>query len=148
MLVLSCVPPFVTPRTVAVQAPLTMGFSRQEYWRGLHFLLQGIFLTQGLNLSLLHWQMDSLPLSHCMSVRPSFTKQNMVQRSFIIITFSLRNPLLLLLFFPLRILFKKMWDKGQVFFFNVDHFLKSILNVLQYCFCFTFWFFGLEAWGS
>ena len=30
-------------------APLSMGFSRQEYWSGLHFLLQGIFLTQGLN---------------------------------------------------------------------------------------------------
>ena len=29
---------------------------------GCHFLLQGIFLTQGSNLSLLHWQMDSLPL--------------------------------------------------------------------------------------
>ena len=31
---------------------------------GFHFLLQGIFLTQGLNLGLLHWQEDSLPLSH------------------------------------------------------------------------------------
>ena len=31
---------------------------------GCHFFLQGIFLTQGLNLYLLHWQMDSLPLSH------------------------------------------------------------------------------------
>ena len=34
---------------------------------GCHFLLQGIFLTQGLNpslLCLLHWQVDSLPVSH------------------------------------------------------------------------------------
>ena len=34
---------------------------------GCHFLLQGIFPTQGLNphlLCLLHWQADSLPLSH------------------------------------------------------------------------------------
>ena len=30
-----------------------MGFSRQEYWNGLHALLQGIFSTQGLNGSLL-----------------------------------------------------------------------------------------------
>ena len=29
-----------------------------------HFLLQGIFLTQGLNPNLLHWQAKSLPLSH------------------------------------------------------------------------------------
>ena len=44
-----------------------MGFSRQESWSGGHSLLEGIFLTQGSNprLScLLHWQADSLPLSH------------------------------------------------------------------------------------
>ena len=28
---------FVTPWTVAQQAPLSMGFSRQEYWSGLPF---------------------------------------------------------------------------------------------------------------
>ena len=27
----------------------------------------------------------------------------------------------------------------------MDHFLKSLLNLLQYCFCFMFWFFWL--WG-
>ena len=31
---------------------------------GCHFLLQGIFPTQGSNLHLLPWQADSLPLSH------------------------------------------------------------------------------------
>ena len=31
---------------------------------GCHFLLQGIFLPQGLNPSLLHWQVASLPLRH------------------------------------------------------------------------------------
>ena len=132
---------FVTPWTVTRQAPLSMGFPRQEYWNGLpfpsprdlpnpetepvslsllhwqvhssllsqlespphtkslfscsvtsdclqphglrparldcpwdfpgknigmgcHSLLQGIFPTQGWNLCLLHWQADSLPLSH------------------------------------------------------------------------------------
>ena len=29
-----------------------------------HFLLQGVFLTQESNLSLLYWQADSLPLRH------------------------------------------------------------------------------------
>ena len=57
---------FVAPWTATRQAPLSVGFSRQEYYRvGCHFLLQGIFLTQGSNphlLSLLHWQVDSLPL--------------------------------------------------------------------------------------
>ena len=31
---------------------------------GCRFLLQGIFLTQGSSLILLHWQADSLPLTH------------------------------------------------------------------------------------
>ena len=31
---------------------------------GCHVLLQGIFQTQGSNLCLLHWQVDSLPSSH------------------------------------------------------------------------------------
>ena len=54
-----------TPWTVARQAPLSMGFSRQECWSGLHALLQGIFPTQGKNprlLHLLHCQAGSLPL--------------------------------------------------------------------------------------
>ena len=34
---------------------------------GCHFLLQGFFPTQGLNPCLLHWQADSLPLSHLQS---------------------------------------------------------------------------------
>ena len=33
----SCVQLFVTLWTVAFQAPLSMGFSRQEYWNGLPF---------------------------------------------------------------------------------------------------------------
>ena len=57
---------FVTPWTGAQQAPLSMEFSRQEYWNGLPFLSPGIFLTQGWNprlLSLLHWKADSSPLA-------------------------------------------------------------------------------------
>ena len=38
--------------TVACQAPLSMGFSRREYWSGCHALLQVIFPTQGFNLHL------------------------------------------------------------------------------------------------
>ena len=53
------------PWSVAHQAPLSVGFSRQEYTGvGCHFLLQGIFPTQGSNPCLLHWQADSLPLRH------------------------------------------------------------------------------------
>ena len=61
---LSCVRLSTTPWIVPHQAPLSMEFSRQEYGSRLPFLLQGIFLTQGSNLHLLHWQEDSLPLGH------------------------------------------------------------------------------------
>jgi len=37
---------FTTAWTVAHQAPLSMEFSRQEYWTGFHFLLKGNFSTQ------------------------------------------------------------------------------------------------------
>ena len=56
-------PLFETPWTVLCQVPLFMELSRV----GCHFLLQGIFLTQELNpslLHLLHWQVDSLPLHY------------------------------------------------------------------------------------
>ena len=39
--VLSCVWLFVTPCTVAHQAPLSIEFSRQEYWSGLPLLSPG-----------------------------------------------------------------------------------------------------------
>ena len=39
-------------------------FSDKNTGAGCHFLLQGIFLTQGSNPHLLHWQAVSLPLSH------------------------------------------------------------------------------------
>ena len=45
---------FVTPWTIAYQASLSMGFSRQEYWSGLPFILQEIFPTQGLKMGLPH----------------------------------------------------------------------------------------------
>ena len=37
----SCVWLFETPRTVALQAPLSVGFPRQEYWSKLPFLFPG-----------------------------------------------------------------------------------------------------------
>ena len=39
---LSRVPLFVTPWTVAYEAPSSMGFSWQEYWSGLPFPSQAI----------------------------------------------------------------------------------------------------------
>ena len=56
---------FATLWTVAGQAPLSVGFSRQEYRRGLLFPSPGDLPdNQESNLHLLHWQADSLSLSH------------------------------------------------------------------------------------
>ena len=52
---------FATPGTVAHQASLSMDSPGKSTRVDFHFLLQGIFLTQGSNLGLLHWQADSLP---------------------------------------------------------------------------------------
>ena len=55
---------FATLWMIAHQAPLSRDFPGKNTGVGCHFLLQGIFLTQGLNLCflhLLHWQASSLP---------------------------------------------------------------------------------------
>ena len=54
----------VAPWTVACQAPLSVGFPRQEHWSQFIFPSPGDLPDQGSNPCLLHWQDDSLPLSH------------------------------------------------------------------------------------
>ena len=57
---------FVNLRTVARQAPFSMGFSRQEYWSGLPCLPPGDLPDPGIKpclLRLLLWQAGSLPLA-------------------------------------------------------------------------------------
>ena len=48
MKLLSRVPLFVTPWTVAYQAPPSMGFSRQKCWSGLPFPSPGDLLDPGI----------------------------------------------------------------------------------------------------
>ena len=55
---------FVSPWTIAHQAPLPWDFSGKNTEVDCHFLLQGLFLTQGWNVSLLHSQAGSLSLNH------------------------------------------------------------------------------------
>ena len=50
---------FAASWTIARQGPLSMDSPGKNTGVGCHFLLQGIFLTQGLNPHLLHWQADS-----------------------------------------------------------------------------------------
>ena len=52
---------FETPRTVASQAPLSMGFSRQEYWSGLPCPPPGDLPDPGIEPRSPALQADSLP---------------------------------------------------------------------------------------
>ena len=51
----------VTVWTVALQAPLSMGFPRQEYWSGLPFLAPGDLPDPGTEPRSPALQVDSLP---------------------------------------------------------------------------------------
>ena len=51
----------------ACVAPLSMGFSRQEYWRGLPFPFPGDLPDPGSEPTSPAWQVDSLPLKHLRS---------------------------------------------------------------------------------
>ena len=59
---LSRVQLFATPWTVAYQAPLSMGFPRQDYWSGLPFPSPGDL--PGLNPGLPHCRLMLYCLSH------------------------------------------------------------------------------------
>ena len=63
VLVAQSCPTFCDPGAAAPQAPLSMEFSRQEYWSGWP-LLQGTFPIQGWNPGLLHCRQILDCLSH------------------------------------------------------------------------------------
>ena len=59
---LSCVWLFATPWTVALQAPLSVEFSRQEHWSGFPFPPPGDLTDPGIEPASPAWQVDPLPL--------------------------------------------------------------------------------------
>ena len=121
---------------VAHHTPLSMGFSRQKYWSGCHFLLQGIFPTQGSNLGLLcllHWPAGTLPLMLSSSAKEIPPQENGIN----ITHFQMFPP-------------KKL--SGRVnyslffffFFFSASTALFFSLTILYdyvfMCLCVCFWF--------
>ena len=60
----SCLRLFATPWTVAHQVPLSMEFSRQEYWSGLPCPPSGDLPHSEIEPVASALQADSLPLSH------------------------------------------------------------------------------------
>ena len=55
---------FTTPWTVTCQAPLSIGFPRQDYWSGLSLPSLGNLPEPGITRAYPAWQAGSLLLSH------------------------------------------------------------------------------------
>ena len=75
------------PMDCSLPGPPSPGFSQQEYWSGCRALLQRIFLTQGWNppLSLLHWQVGSLPLA--LPGKPTTNLENTIFKKILFMVF-------------------------------------------------------------
>ena len=63
-LVAKLCPTLVTPWSAARQAPSPWDSPGKNTGVGCHFLLQGIFRTQGIKSTSPVWPVNSLPLSH------------------------------------------------------------------------------------
>ena len=71
MLVLSCVQLFSTPWTIDCRAPLSVEFSRQEYWSGLSFPSQGNFPDPEIKAWSLAWQANGFFITEPPFLLPS-----------------------------------------------------------------------------
>ena len=83
---LSCIQLFATPWTVTHQAPLSVGFSRQEYWGGLPFPSPGNLSDPGIkSVSLLSSTLAggffTTKLPFCSSLSLFSQVQNIEQKS-------------------------------------------------------------------
>ena len=72
---------FMTPWTVAQRDPLSMGFSRQEYWSGLQFPPPGDLPDSGIELRSSALQAESL-----LTEPPGDPKGNHQQNEKVLIT--------------------------------------------------------------
>ena len=73
---LSCVRLFATPWTVTYQAPLSMGFSRQESWSGLPFPSPGDPPDLGIEPESPALQADALPWEPSGKIKDSLKNNN------------------------------------------------------------------------
>ena len=76
----SCVYSCVTLWTVACQAPLSIGFSRQEYWSGFPCPAPGDLPDPGIELLSPALQADSLPLVPPGKPTHSINKSNRIKK--------------------------------------------------------------------
>ena len=127
---------FVTPWTVAHQAPLSMGLSRQEYWSGLPCPPPGDLPHPGIeHVSLVSsaLQADSLPLSHGGSLQPSY---------FIIIYVFLWT---ILSIFWKKTMWINLWYKNTLKYFCF--YLFIVYRALLYTLCYSCFLPRCRQWG-
>ena len=127
---LSCVQLFVTPWTVAHQAPLSMKFSRQEYWCGLPFPSPGDLPNPGIAPT----SLASLALAGRF-----FTPTAMWEAHFYFLYVSLICPISLLLF-PSLISYTSCFSlfQGKV---TSSLALLGFSRAFEIFFCALNWFF-------
>ena len=138
--VLNHVQPFVTPWPIACQAPLFMGFPRQEYWSGLPFPSPGdlpardwshISGVSYIGRWVLYCWATLYMVTEVKNVKlldhshtGSEWQRQVIHTRLMILKFTY--------FFFFRFFFL-MWATFSLYW-----------NLLQYCFCFIFWFFALR----
>ena len=105
---------FVTPWTVAYQASLSMGFSRQEYWSGLPFSFsRGSSWPRDRTRVYPHCGQMLYPLSH---------QGSLITRSWLTLT----RP------FCQRLAYDNLWTKYSLFFFFwITHKLRLVFTFLD-----------------
>ena len=108
----------LVPHRRSPQAPLSIEFSRQEYWSGSHSFLQGIFQTHESNPHFLHFRQISLlsGLSECWD-------------QFVIFIKITSTPEFHLLFPYSKELSMARTSLCKIFFFNFNNFLIIKTNI-------------------
>ena len=124
---------FATPWTVAYQAPLSMGFSRQECWSGLPFPSSGDLPNPGIKPGSPALQADTLP-SEPPGKPQIFLKYLFIPKYLLIWIFLhffglvlKRNNLTLILLKPPPKWFLELW--------LTLHFLSSLYIYINLCIC-------------
>ena len=118
-----------TPWTVAHQAPLSMDSPGKNTGVGCHALLQGIFLTKGLNphlLHVLHWQVGSLPLVP--SGKPTYQKKNKRNTIQITIINKRRNVFIESTYMKIRTYYKQIMAINWMAQMKWTTLLKTIIS--------------------
>ena len=77
---LSCVRLFTSPWTIASWAPLSIGFSRWEYWSGQPFPSSGDLSDPGIEPRSPELQARSVPLSHQENLRVNCTSNKLKEK--------------------------------------------------------------------